>query len=97
MNIFNKNDLHNTINFSDVKTIDLKEADIIELNLITKCKNLIVLKIDNCIASKFLYEISTNCKKLEYLSLTKVYNVEQTHKMSTEIKNLKHSTHIHFI
>ena len=56
-----------------------------------------MLTIGNCIASKFLYEISTNCKKLEYLYLMKVYNVEPTHKMSTEIKNLKHSTHGHFI
>ena len=97
MNIFNKNDLHNTINFSDVKTIDLKEADTIELNLIIKCKNLIVLKIDNSIASKFLYEISTNCKKLEYLSLTKVYNIEPTHKMSAEIKNLKYLRYLSLV
>jgi len=97
MNIFNKNDLHNIINFCYVKTIDLKEAGTIELNLITKCKNLIVFKIDNCISSKFLYEISINCKKLEYLCLKKVYDNVITHKMSAEIKNLKYLRHGHFI
>ena len=97
MNIFNKNDLHNTINFSDVKTIDLKEADTIELNLITKCKNLIVLKIDNCIASKFLYGVSTNCKKLEYLYLKKVYDNIITHNMSIEIKNLKYLRYLSLV
>jgi hypothetical protein len=97
MNIFNKNDLHNVINFCDVKTIDLKEADVIELNLILKCKNLIVLKIDNCIGSKFLHEISINCKKLEYLCVNKVYNFEPIHKMSAEIKNLKHLRHLSLV
>jgi len=88
--------LHIITNYCDIKTIDIDKADIDELNLIIKCKNLIVLNVHSCIAPNFLYMVSINCNKLEFLRLCKDDN-DNSHKMSPEIKNLKDLRHLELI